>query len=760
MSGNNNEDVDERVLRVAGLVLSNAFLFHEILSRSEPDVKTLRQVIRSNDPIGEFLDQWDHITDEIDYAPVFDLATSVLIRLPSTPETEDSVEQLVEGALEISRSRAALRHDLMGRLFHRLIANPKYYGARYTRIPAANTLLNLTVNEIDHNWDDAEEVKELEVADLACGTGTLLKSSLSAITDKYIEENAKTGVEPSTQDVHTGLVESGLWGFDVLPSAVHLAATGLALHDPRVKVENMRVYSLPLGGPNSRLGSVDFARDKKFLVQQTLIGDPAYSAERVIKENNGVAEADSVELPDFDVVTMNPPFTRNVYGSLLYGDLDEDERENLKSELTRVRDDQNLKASLTPGIGTIFVALGDRVVKSDGTLSLVLPKAVLSGTAWSQTREILDDYNLRYVVSSHEAGNWNFSEETGLSETLLVAKGDETEEGTYYVNLWEQPDSSIESLSLSKIVREADDCTLDGQGVSELRTDGRKYGEIIRANPQTDDSTPWVLPSAFAQTELTRIAYHLQEGDLYIPGQGQVGEIPFVQLGSVATLGPDGRDVYDGFETTDSTTQYNALWGIDEEEVNSLSQQSNQYLSPLSQAKSDRPLRDADTLWGRAGSLMLPNSVRLNTTNVASVILPSKALSNVWWPTRWNGNDESTNRTMERRLALWLNSSIAILRMLSIRQDTEGPFVKFSKAWWESAPVLDLDSLDSEDCNKLDELWDDLNDSTLSAFPEMNDDDTRKRIDETFEEILDIEGTEVIRNHLAREPAVSNSPIM
>lgn len=429
-------------------------------------------------------------------------------------------------------------------------------------------------------------------------------------------------------------------------------------------------------------------------------------------------------------------------------------------ELTDVRDDQGLEANVRAGIGTVFVALGERIVKDDGTLSLVLPKTVLSGSDWAQTRNILNNHNLRYVISSHEPNNWNFSEETGLSETMLITRGTELDESTYYVNLWQQPNSSIESLALSKIIQEADDCELDGQGVSELRTDGRKYGEIIKANTQSDDSLPWVLPSAFAQTELSRIAYHLRSGTLYVPGEGESGDIPFSELQSMATLGPDGRDVYDGFNTTDSTTNYEALWGMDAEDVDSLTEEANQYLSPLSEAKSGRPLRDADTLWGRAGSLMLPKELWLNTNSVTAITLPSKALSNVWWPTRWDGPDESTNRRMERRLALWLNSSIGILSMLSIRQDTRGPFVKFPKAWWKPAPVLDLESLHSEEHDYLDRLWDEVSASSFEPFPEINGDDTRARIDSVFEDILGLSGLEVVRNYLAREPIISNSPLI
>lgn len=758
MSGSNS-DVDERVLRVSALVLTNAFLFHEILSRSEGDVDTLRQVMRSSDPTGEFLDQWDYIVDEIDYAPIFELASDVLVRLPSSPETVDAIEELVDGAIEISGSRAALRHDLMGRMFHRLIANPKYYGARYTKIPAANTLMKLTTDEMDYNWEDPEEVQSLNVVDLACGTGTLLKSTLGAVLDQYIETAVEQGETAATEDVHAEFVEDGIWGFDVLPSAVHLAATGLALHDPDIQVDNMRIYALPLGGPSNRLGSIDFARDQRFLVQQTLMGDTAFSAEQAIEDNNTTDGENSIELPDYDVVTMNPPFTRNVYDSFLYGDLDEDERQDLMSELRDVRDSQGLEANLRPGIGTVFVALADRVVNSDGILSFVLPKTLLSGSDWDKTRDIIDNYNLRYVLSSHEAGNWNFSEDTDLSETMIVADGTSDEEGTYYINLWKQPRAYAESLSLSNLVSNADVANLEGRGVAELKTDSQKYGEIIKS-PTQEEELPWGLPAAFAQSELVRSGYYLLDGIVYIPGRGEVAEIQMVNLSDRATLGPDGRDIYDAFNTTDNPTAFNALWGNISDDANSLSHNSNKYLSALSEPKEGRPIRDAETMWGRAGSLMLANSVRLNSNKTVSVVLPDKALSNVWWPTRWDGDSEEVNREMERRLALWLNSTLGLLGMLSQRQDTEGPFVKFSKTWWKSTDVLDLDSLDDNQLQRLDELWEEVSEDEVQSLPEMSGDDVREKIDDTFEDILGIEDLSVLRDFLSREPVITDEPII
>jgi hypothetical protein len=68
---------------------------------------------------------------------------------------------------------------------------------------------------------------------------------------------------------------------------------------------------------------------------------------------------------------------------------------------------------------------------------------------------------------------------------------------------------------------------------------------------------------------------------------------------------------------------------------------------------------------------------------------------------------------MERRLALWSNSSLGLLSLVMRRQDTRGPLVKFPKAWWESTDVLDLASLDDEQFVQLTELWHEISDEEL-----------------------------------------------
>jgi len=136
----------------------------------------------SPSPIASFLAEWKYVLDEINYVPIFDVAYQILVALPTGPRLAKAIQTLSEGALDITSNRSALRHDLMGRIFHTLLADAKYYGACYTTIPAATLLLKLAMTgNWGIDWGNLDQVRKLRIADLACGTGTLLKACLQAI---------------------------------------------------------------------------------------------------------------------------------------------------------------------------------------------------------------------------------------------------------------------------------------------------------------------------------------------------------------------------------------------------------------------------------------------------------------------------------------------------------------------------------------------------------------------------------------------------
>jgi len=161
----------DSVSKIAGLTLVNALVFQEVLADYESQVQHLRQTLQAHDAISAFADHWEYILTQINYYPIFHVAHQLLLALPSNPDSEKALRSLAQSALEIVQQRAALRHDLMGRVYHRLLAEAKYLGTYYTSVPAATLLLKLALQpeRWDRDWSDFAELPDFRVGDLACG---------------------------------------------------------------------------------------------------------------------------------------------------------------------------------------------------------------------------------------------------------------------------------------------------------------------------------------------------------------------------------------------------------------------------------------------------------------------------------------------------------------------------------------------------------------------------------------------------------------
>ena len=111
----------ETAAKVSALVLANAFIFQEQLSRTDEKVETLRKLRKSEDLIGSASEHWEWISENINYKPIFQLGGRILDELPSSASTTENVKSLLDEAHSICAQQAALRHDLMGRIYVRHI---------------------------------------------------------------------------------------------------------------------------------------------------------------------------------------------------------------------------------------------------------------------------------------------------------------------------------------------------------------------------------------------------------------------------------------------------------------------------------------------------------------------------------------------------------------------------------------------------------------------------------------------------------------
>ena len=309
-------------LRIGCLVLFNALAFQDRLATANEDVPTVSETLGQGIP--GLRQAWRDICDNINYVPVFELAADILGVLGDGPE---EVQGPVIGHLvkAMEDTRRLEGHDLSGRLFHTLLTDAKFTGAYYTSVPAATLLARLVFHHWPPgvDWSDHEFPASLNVADLACGTGTLLMAVAAEAERLHNEAGGQDA--PS---LHKAMVEQALHGYDVQLSAVHFAATSLAMLNPDIQFDRMNLYVMPLGVEGSRvsLGSLDFLGEEQAVVQFALSGEDMGVATRDAarvsgRGSRGAEEGVTATLPDLDLAIMNPPFTRSVIGNLLFGSL-------------------------------------------------------------------------------------------------------------------------------------------------------------------------------------------------------------------------------------------------------------------------------------------------------------------------------------------------------------------------------------------------------------------------------------------------------
>ena len=758
-------------VKIAALVLFNALAFQHRLAAIDDRVPTVAEALaHGNTGLQE---AWSKICDAIDYVPVFELATRILKQLDFAPEEKSrAVINLLNWAVRSTRDVEG--HDLSGRLFHTLLTDAKFKGTYYTSVPAATMLTHLVFHNWPRNvnWADETFPSLLNVADLACGTGTLLLAVASEAERRHEQAGGK-----NRDRLHKNMVELALHGYDVQLSAIHFAATSLAMLNPRIESNHMNMWVMPLGVAENgdvSLGSLDFLLDANetpaqySLSSETDSGGATRGPEHVSGERRRPSGPGGMaRLPTLDLAIMNPPFTRSAPGNLLFGSLPEAERRIMQDELQRRL--KTRQASATAGLGAAFVATATPNLRpGEGRLALVLPLTVCTGPSWAQTRALIEqDFYLDMVISSHDPQRWNFSDSTDLSEALLIATrrpivpprtGEATATGdteldrhrTTFVNLWRNPDSVIDAHLIARAIARTPPAELEGTGTSPVTVGGEHVGELISMRQSKFAGGKW-SGIQFARADVTRSALQLlQENKVWIPGSSPSLALPLIPLRQIGQVGPDSRRLDDGFDRTSSVTAFPLVDGHDTDTRKSLSCSPNSHLMPLPKPRGAHSTGYGAHLWQQAANLLISARYRSNTARVVSMRVDTPVLGRMWWPVKLD------NVTAEKALCLWLNSSLGVLTLLSVRNTTMGAWVQSKKADIEALPVLDVRALSEEKLDALSALFDVVSEMEFERLPAMAECPARRTLDDGLSRILNLPDLEPLRRLLATEPVVSN----
>ena len=656
--------------RMVGAIIGNALIFQERLVGMHKNVRSLDLVCGDSveNPKREALAAWTYILS-INYWPIFAIARDIVSQLESW-DAAQILRTLRGAATEIRATGVDNSHDLTGRVFQRLIADRKYLATFYTLPASAALLARLAVAKLEGvNWSDAEAIGKLRVGDFACGTGALLSAAYEQIAARH----ERTGGDAAA--LHSVMMEDVLYGCDVMPSAIHITGSTLAGMQPGGKFENSRLYTLAYGRQEDgtvAIGSLEFLQASQTL---TLFNtsDPAQRTGSIGEETSAHIV---VDVPDqgFDLVIMNPPFTRatNHEGARAsvvnpaFAAFDAS-----RDDMTAMGKRLNTKGRGTAyhgnaGIASAFAALADRKLKPGGVLALVLPLSAAAGLSWRSFRQMLaQDYASLDVLSIAASDNddLSFSSDTGMAECLVIARkrraGEPPAARVHFTSLACRPQGFAQAASLAgAIVNGADIRELEGgpYGGTRLMIGDEQAGGMLTA-PPNDIVAAW-SGVRLSDYSLAQTAYALSTARLWLPGHPVPLDLQVVLLKVVGELGLVDRDItgprprgpFDK-AASNPTATYPALWN------HNARKETRLVCEPDSQLLVRQGMESkATAVWSTAGRVHLNRDFRFNSQALAVAITERDSLGGIAWP-----NISFGDPMFDYPFALWCNCTLGLL---------------------------------------------------------------------------------------------------
>ena len=411
--------------RMAMLIISNAFVFQSTLAgipRMEdvPALAEIEEIYGKIDP-SQILSAWQQIT-EVNYHPIFNVAIRLVKALYSDGKRVAEVLSILRGiAQKLVYAEITQVHELAGIVFQKLITNRKFTKANYTFPESAALLCALVLPK-----KLPADIRDLKVADFACGTGALLNGAYQRMLCLH-EQNGKNQSEDTQENlrnVHRYMMENNLVGCDIMPNAVHITASIIASTYPSVEIDKTRIHCMKYG---------DIRKDAFYSIGAlNLLRNPERTLPLDISKSNMVGGHGDIETEErsefrheeFDYVIMNPPYTKSnsdIKTNLpktIFGD-----HENGVEMRQTLRLQKSKTGNFQAGLGTFFFDLADKMLKPKGTLGFVLPASALTGVDWYKLRNLLaqEYHNIIVItIADGDIENSTFSADTSSGSMLSL----------------------------------------------------------------------------------------------------------------------------------------------------------------------------------------------------------------------------------------------------------------------------------------------------------------------------------------------------
>ena len=766
-----HQEDGEQTSRMAMAIVANALVFHTAIVEAHniDTIDELRIPGRNDVSKSRLLACWQHILDDINYYPIFRIASDLLLPIPDG--TANAVlNRLAQAASDLAGLGATTLHDLSGRMFQRLIADRKFLATFYTLPTSAALLGELAVARLDAetDWSDPDALIGLQVADLACGTGALLSAAYRALSARH----RRTGGDDQT--LHRQMMERALVAADIMPAATHLTASMLSSAHPGTTFGHTRVHTLPYGQQSAEkrhtmaLGALDLIEDD---TAPSLFGTGVTVAHGTGEDVEAEGSQDMI-LPreTADLVIMNPPFTRPTnhekaevpVPSFAGLNTTQDEQQAMSKRLVEIR--RRLADPVghgNAGLASNFVDLAHVKLRPRGVLALVLPAAGVSGGSWGDFRRLLErEYEDMAVltIAAHGDTDRAFSADTGMAEVLVVAtKRREAGNGesgeTLFVNLYHRPHNIAEAFEMARAVRQLPGDVQQGR---LCIGDSETVGTYIRA-PLNQGGC-----ASLRETTLADAALGLAAGALRLP-RGYDATLATTRLGDLGEKGLLDRDIAGKnsnghpprgpFEIIpiQGVPQYPALWKHD-------AKRERRLVVPPDSEGEVRPGCDdhAVRVWNATASrLHFNRDFQINSQSLTACLTQAKAIGGRAWP----------NFILEREdwttpLVLWSNTTLGLLAFWWVGTRQQQGRACLTITQLPRLTVLDPRSLSQEQLAQAEAIFERFKEKEFLPANEAYRDDVRQALDRAIlVELLDLPETvleplDLLRDQWCAEPSV------
>ena len=764
-------EVSEQTTQLALAIILKAAIFHIYIANQHSKIIRPQQLLITKTADQSNLSAaWSNIL-EINYSPIFRLALNLLNCLGDSKLVNAMIRRLVMIALAVSKMAGA--QGLVGTVFGELLKDHKLLASFHTKPTSAMLLAELAVSRLKTDWSKTPAIRQLRIADLAVGSGTLLLSVYRRIAEKHTL-NAPRANYPS--QLHTIMMEEVLTGYDIEPAAAWLTAARLAGEYPGVDCQVVDIYALPYGlvqikGHRQvyKLGSLDLLTRK--LAPILPDDDREKIKARPQLEIPIVRSHKVTRMPDnsLDLVIMNPQLPQPINqegpkaessSPLLaaFGHKAADQKEMskiLSSQLKTLAKIQYTLASHEPaGLASNFVDLAHIKLKSGGILALILPLAFMSGKVWLKTRTLLSRRYKELIfitiaADSRSGSNWSSNPDS--SEVLVLgrkfAEAAHTKEATY-ITLDKRPATVSEAVEVALLINQQ-------SKTGDIYVGENRIGHLRKASFEVQLTGQ---RAGIANDSLITLGQGLLNQELTLP-QSKTVDLPVTGLGNLGEAGPYHSDIsgtspdkslrgaFRVYSLEDRRAykglDYPMLWSHDTrlEKCMIVLPDTGAVVRPDYQELAVRTWLGYESnrrLVSGATRLHINRDFSPTSQSLGACLTPIIALGGRSWPSFNLSRSRYDLRLSEKAVCLWLNTTIGLIGRWYVSDRRQLGRSSLSISTLASIPTLDINQLSLHQCQQLADIFDEYAQQTLKSAYLAEADETRQAMDKAV--LVDVLG--------------------